>query len=229
MVGIGILSLLTGLVSWSVDSKFLKLMLQGGYFFEESVQLILRPLLVLAALGAVGAANAVVITFESLAQNNANVNDDGTFYNEQGYHFEQGAGEPFHLSSFGTQEARYPGSTALFDNTVAGIVTLTKIGGGAFDLRSIDLANLNGPNSVTVTFTNDRAQQIQFTKVDTQFPLTLQTFNFGAVGVGITSISWSQDAPFHQFDNVNIVPEPATMAALGLGLVAIAARRRRKA
>ena len=43
----------------------------------------------------------------------------------------------------------------------------------------------------------------------------------------IVKLSWVQDFDFHQFDNINVVPEPATMLALGAGLTAFVARRRK--
>ncbi|MFM7437453.1 MAG: hypothetical protein ACKO2V_02450, partial [Snowella sp.] len=102
-------------------------------------------------------AQAINIDFQSLEQVNNSVNYIGTTYTEKGFTLDALPPNNSGFAVFGTLETRYPGSTALFNNTVSGITRLTQVGGGAFDLASIDLTSLNGDSNVTVSFTGTKA------------------------------------------------------------------------
>ncbi|MDB9392224.1 hypothetical protein PN432_15120 [Microcystis aeruginosa CS-579] len=110
----------------------------------------------LAILAPFQAAQAVIIDFQSLEQNNSGVNNVGFTYTEDGFTLDN-LSTSFPFAFFGTQEFRYPGSTALFNRTAGGITRLTQNGGGLFDLNSIQLTSLNGSYSVTVNFTGTKA------------------------------------------------------------------------
>ncbi|WP_373546667.1 hypothetical protein [Chamaesiphon sp.] len=108
-----------------------------------------------SALSVVAAAPAqsAVLNFESLAVNNPILNDVGTTYTENGFTVSQVGNQRFQLGVWGTQSVASPGSTALFNNPANGVIRLTQVGGGAFTLSSIDLANLlNSRTSTPVTF-----------------------------------------------------------------------------
>ena len=173
-------------------------------------------------------ANAAVIDFQALEVVNNSVNNVGTSVIEDGWMITKDAGEPFEFAVFGTLEARYPGSTALFNNTVNGMNRLEHGAFSVFDLVSIDLDFLNGsPTTVTFTgFINGGGTVLQAFTTDNA--VGLETFNFAGF-TNLTKVEWLQDNNFHQYDNivVNVVPEPGTIVALMVGLALLASRRRR--
>ena len=179
---------------------------------------------------AVAPAQAVVLDFESLAHADSSTTPIGSTYTEKGFTITGGQ-----LSTFGTLESRYPGSTALFDDAISANIQLAQVGGGAFTLSSIDLTSLNGDYSVPVTFTGTRADTTTVSQIFTTDASlkTLETFNFTNF-TNLTNVNWTQDSPFHQFDNINIngatstaVPEPFTVVGTIIGGTA-AFRMRKK-
>ncbi|NCQ90266.1 MAG: PEP-CTERM sorting domain-containing protein [Microcystis aeruginosa TA09] len=186
----------------------------------------------LAILTPFQAAQAVIIDFQSLEQNNSVPNNVGFTYTEAGFTLDN-LSTPFPFFFFGTQEFRYPGSTALLNGTVGGITRLTQNGGGLFDLNSIQLTSLNGNDSVTVNFTGTKADSSTVSQAFTTDAIlsTLETFTFNSSFTNLVSVQWIQAFPFHQFDNINVtpVPEPsAILGLLGLGLLGIGSQFKQK-
>jgi hypothetical protein len=186
----------------------------------------------LAILAPFQAAQAVIIDFQSLEQNNSNLNGAGFTYTEDGFTLDN-LSTFFPFAFFGTQESRYPGSTALFNDTVDGITRLTQNGEGLFDLNSIQLTSLNGDDSVTVNFTGTKADSSTVSQAFTTDAIlsTLETFTFNSSFTNLVSVQWIQADPFHQFDNINVtpVPEPsAILGLLGLGLLGIGSQFKQK-
>jgi hypothetical protein len=163
----------------------------------------------LSALAA-APAQAVVIDFNELPNIYQSI---GSNYTNQGFTI---------TASYGATSASFYSynnlsSTSLYNGFGNGISRLTKVGGGAFDLFSIDLDSLVGSNTPTpVTFTGTRADATTVTQTFTTDAVanTLETFNF----TNLASVSWTQAYPYHQFDNINVsdasatsVPEPFTV------------------
>jgi hypothetical protein len=177
-----------------------------------------------------GAANAVVIDFEELAVSGA-VGDVANGYTTQGFTFTstlsvpEWQGEAFAV--WGSSSIFYAGSTALFNNFDAEKTTMT-MGGGAFNATSIDLTSLFLDSGSSINFTGTRANNTTVTNILTiTDPVAFQTFNFTGM-TNIVKLSWDQFDPYHQFDNINVsaVPEPASLAALALGGLALIRRKR---
>ena len=188
----------------------------------------------LQGFSALAAASPVVIGFDSLMQDNDQTNEIGNVYRESGFEFSN-LSNPFSFASFGTQNPFFNGSTALFNDNTDGQTRLSQIGGGLFSLSSITLSPLAPgytEEGTSVTFTGLLATGGSVMQSFNVADGAAQTFSFSPNFSNLSAVTWSNEANFHQFDNITVaaVPEPETYALMlsGLGLVAFAARRRSK-
>ena len=150
-----------------------------------------------------------------------------------------GANAGFGFARYGTDSDRFPGSTALLNNTVDRDTVLTKDGGGSFSIGEISLETTNVVSGgFGLLFTGTKSNN---SKVDQKFSIdnttyALQTSLFSTAFTDIVYLRWTQGSPGHQFDNlvlheaVSAVPAPAgfllfTTGLMGLGIVL---RRSRK-
>ncbi|MEP3244857.1 MAG: PEP-CTERM sorting domain-containing protein [Sneathiella sp.] len=173
-------------------------------------------------------ASAVILDFETLQAGGTGFAFPGSSYEEDGFTLTAPGVDGF--VSPRTGSSLYAGSTSLvINNVLNGFAALTKTGGGAFDVLSIDLAELRdgqqGPGQVT--FTGEKVggltQNISFTLDGGENDF--ETFFFTSFFTDLTSLTWDQGFSFHhQFDNINVsasisaVPLPAALPLYGAGV-----------
>jgi hypothetical protein len=178
-----------------------------------------------AGLLASGAANAAVVTFNDLTgTSNAGyapyvVSDGGLTFTVGGNYF-GGVWDGTSPNSNGTENLIYSSDAGV------GALQITKQGGGAFNLTSLDLAISFYDNNPTETvFIN--GTPLVISQTDTTYNLNLS----GVTSVDITGFGaglyWTADNIV--YSAATNVPEPVTLSLFGAGLVGAAALRRRKA
>lgn len=193
-----------------------------------------KPLLALAVAaltqGYALSSSAAVLDFESLSHADELITDAGFLYTEAG--FQLANLSDYGFVTYGNQNLFYSGSTALINDNDAGLTKLTQVGNGAFALYSVDLVGMYPgftEDGVDVTFTGLKTDGSVLTQSFHVLDGAPQTFSFAGF-TNLASVSWTNDAMYHQFDNINVaaVPEPESYAMFlaGLGLMGFIARRR---
>ena len=188
--------------------------------------------LLLALASVTSSAENVNIDFQSLEQVNSGINYQGFAYSEDGYTLNNLGSIAF--ATFGTLVSRYKGSTALFNDTINGVTRLTKSDTGVFTLNSIDLADLNGQSPFDVFCTGTKSDA---SIVNQMFTGTGSLLTYAFTGfTDLVSVEWSQNSPFHQFDNINLtsgangpsaVPVPAAIWLFGSAALGFFGLRRK--
>lgn len=178
-------------------------------------------------------ATAEVITFNELTTPNL------TFVNpvnSGGFTFSGDQNASSQLGVWGQNDAANMdiGGAAIFHNFGGTITTVTKNGGGMFNLFSVDLAdvynNATGGN-VELTFTDLIGTTSQIVTLDQLIGGQTFVFNRNAL-TSFTMQGITTQGQWLQFDNVAVdvgaVPEPATWIMMLLGFAAIGATMRRQ-
>ena len=164
------------------------------------------------------------IDFESLSHSGG-VEFVSSPYLEDGFAVTSNVGGPTAFGTWGTSSTHFAGSTGLYNN-IGLITTLSRTDSASFSVESIDLSNLFNSVSVNprliVTFVGTHSDSSTVTHlVDVPRFFGFQTFALPGFE-DIVSMSWDQSAfesvP-HQFDNIGIVPEPASVLMLALGVI----------
>ena len=194
---------------------------------------IIGAALTIAAVAGFATAQTVVMDFQDLESNGTGFIDQGYVYTDPtgAWMVSHPTSEPFEFDTAETGNTSfYQGSTAMFNNTVDGVITFERVDGASFDLASMDLSALFvGGGTPTVNFVgNLSGGGTVIASYTVQNPVGFETFSFAGLGFdNLSSVSWVQENNFHQFDNiaVNAVPAPASLALLGFA--GFASRRRR--
>lgn len=212
------------------------------------------PIIFLLTVFNTAVAQAEVLNFESLRTAGTFVTFVGSPYAENGFTLtsDPTANAQTAFTAYRTGDLYFAGSTALVNNTVrtglgSATTTLTKIGGGLFDLTSIELAKNQLNDPLVVTFVGVRVDGTTLTQVftvtrDNTFFYTgnsgFETFTFTGFS-NLLSVSWTNNErnPFLgdnvQFDNISVsdvtpapIPEPVTLILFATGLLSAAGVRR---
>lgn len=189
-----------------------------------------RFLVALSLLLAVAASQASIIDFENLPNSDPNYTLHGDTVTSGGFQFASNlyVGAPEAIASWGNPGyGLYTGSVAIFANYGPDYLTMSKVGGGAFDVFSIDMTDVGLFDvGIEVVFTGRRADNSTVTETIITTDRLMTTYTLSSmtniVSMDINDANWVV-----QFDNIaTAVPEPATLAVLSLGAAALLRRRR---
>ena len=188
-------------------------------------------IMLLGGIGQVSKANADVVTFDDATgnsllfttfSNGGSFSDGGLTFTNQGanYMYVWDGSSP---NSNGTNNNIFTGFTA------GDYEAITKTGGGAFDLNSIDLA--------ISWYDSNPSEVITVNGAPLTITQTLTTYNLNLTNVTEVDISGlPSQAGYWTADNIvfnaSAVPEPATITLLGIAVAGMAApawKRWRKA
>ncbi|MBF0478304.1 MAG: PEP-CTERM sorting domain-containing protein [Candidatus Omnitrophica bacterium] len=182
-----------------------------------------------------GVAHATVINFNDLEQAGTGYQDMST-YSNSGFTFTSSVGASSIAFASAQQSAPFYFGSANLLNNLDGQVTALAFVDGAFTVNSMDVHGLYDKGQALDFYAYSGSSQVGH--LSYVIPdLNWETVNFGSDFQNITSLQWAQNSPYHAFDNIvlnggsptNAVPEPATMALLGSGLVGMFFRRKNRA
>jgi hypothetical protein len=185
----------------------------------------------LLAIAGIASANATTITFDALEQSGTGAQVMST-YTESGFLL---TAQNDFGSAFQGNTDFYAGSAGLLNNRGNELTTLTKVGGGTFSLNGISLAEAStiyGPGAIVTFIGNIHGGGTVSESFTVGNALAFTAYTFTGFS-NLDSVTWLQTAPYSQFDNIvldaNAVPEPASLALIGLGIAGLVASRRKAA
>ena len=189
------------------------------------------------------AANADVIQFEGIAPDGFELRWDNagiSTYTEAGFDITTNDNFQafFESGTYGANGLSGASGDALFYQNVTTLFTITETGGGLFGLASLDAGGLfSGSGSVQVTGYLSGGGTVQTLLDLVNFSVTagvLPTFTFDGAWNDLTAVDLLRTSGnFIAFDNITLtrsvsVPEPGTLALLGIGLFGMGLSRRRR-
>ena len=157
---------------------------------------------------------------------------------ESGFQLTSNFPGPIAFGTWCTGSTVYPGSPHLYTNALGATTILTRVGGTAFSILSIDLAGVGqGLSSGPVNFTGFKVGggtvTQTFTPVTDPGQPAFHTFAFNSSWVDLFQVNYALATNFFEYDNIVLagsptatVPEPATVALLVAPLLLGATRRR---
>ena len=175
----------------------------------------------LTVLLTVRLATGAIIDFEALAHSEpswvtySSISEDGyTLSSSVGINITGSAGIPGQVDGYkGSATAWVSGGNTIF---------MVKDDSGSFDLKSIDLARFSDTytGSTTVEIIGYNAGGTQVTSQSFALPgsgdESLHTYVLNSTFSGIYKASWMQTPDYYQVDNINVIPEPASLGLIAL-------------
>lgn len=193
----------------------------------------MRKLFTIALAVSAVAANASIVDFEDLSNPGPSFTLYGDTVNSGGFTFTSVShvGDTQAIAAWASDSPFYTGSNAIFANYFDDSLDMVKTGGGTFSVTSIGLADVFiGSTSGVVTFMGTHADSTTVTETVVLADGSFMTSYALSSMTNLVKMNIMDDVSSGvQIDNVNIeaVPEPASMAVLGLGAAALLRRRRK--
>jgi len=156
-----------------------------------------------------------VLDFESLTEPGIEWFPVGTVYREDGFVLACVEG-PNGFASLRTEDPRYPGSTALFNNSIDDWTSLSKSNAASFDVLGIKLSWFTFQVAYTAQFYGYRGSLVVFTQECAMTGASKsQTFTFTGL-TNLTELRWRNVSPGFQFDDIQVKSdaEPGTRVRL---------------
>lgn len=135
------------------------------------------------------------------------VTGDPYLYEEDGYVFtEVSANYGFNRFCDGSSQYGDVGNTSMYNNTPAGITRLERADGAPFAMDSINLSELNGGTVASVTFTGTTSAGATVTTTFTIDGIAFaeETFAFPGDFTDLVKVEWTQDSPYHRFNDIEV-------------------------